>query len=65
MGSGSTGKAAMYENKERDANYKFIGIELNEEYLKISKARIDFSASQLDLKPEEVKEVKPKKSWYK
>ena len=31
-GSGSTGKAVMYENKERDANYKYVGIELTEEY---------------------------------
>lgn len=27
MGSGSTGKAVMFENRERDANYKFIGME--------------------------------------
>ena len=43
-GSGSTGKAAMYENKDRNAEYKYIGIELSEEYLQISKARIDFAA---------------------
>ena len=41
-GSGSTGKAVMYENKERDKNYKYIGIELEPEYLNISKARLDF-----------------------
>ena len=41
-GSGSTGKAVMYENKERKANYRYIGIELNEQYLDISKARIDY-----------------------
>lgn len=41
-GSGSTGKAVMYENKERDANYKYIGIELTEEYLPIAKARIEY-----------------------
>lgn len=40
-GSGSTGKAVMYENKERHKDYKYIGIELNKEYLEISKARID------------------------
>jgi len=40
-GSGSTGKAAMYENKEKNKNYKYIGIELTEEYLPISKARIE------------------------
>ena len=43
MGSGSTGKAAMYENKERNANYHFIGVEMTNEYLPICKARIDFA----------------------
>ncbi len=42
MGSGSTGKAVMYENKERNANYKFIGIELTDEYLPIAEARIKY-----------------------
>lgn len=51
-GSGSTGKAVMYENKERNKNYKYIGIELTEEYLPISKARIDFVCN---LKREEEK----------
>ena len=41
-GSGSTGKAVMYENKEGNKNYKYIGIELTEEYLPISKARIEY-----------------------
>ena len=41
-GSGTTGKAVMYENKERNKNYKYIGIELTEEYLPISKARIEY-----------------------
>jgi site-specific DNA-methyltransferase (adenine-specific) len=41
-GSGSTGKAVMYENKERSKNYKYIGIELTEEYLPIAKARIEY-----------------------
>ena len=41
-GSGSTGKAVMFENKERNANYKYIGIELTDEYLPISKARIEY-----------------------
>ena len=35
MGSGSTGKAALLEN------FKFIGIELSEEYLNIAKSRIE------------------------
>lgn len=34
-GSGSTGKAAMIDG------YKFIGIEMNEEYIEIAKARIE------------------------
>ena len=46
MGSGSTGKACMYENKERNANYKFIGIELTEEYLPIAEARINYAMKQ-------------------
>ena len=41
-GSGSTGKAVMYENYERNKNYKYIGIELTEEYLPIAKARIEY-----------------------
>ena len=32
----------MYENRERNKNYKYIGIELTEEYLPISKARIEY-----------------------
>lgn len=40
-GSGSTGKAVMYENAEKNKGYKYIGIELTEEYLPISKARIE------------------------
>ena len=42
MGSGSTGKAVMIENVERNSNYKFIGIEMTEEYLPICQARINF-----------------------
>ena len=41
-GSGSTGKAAMYENKDNNKDYKYVGIELTPEYLPISKARIEF-----------------------
>lgn len=47
-GSGSTGKAVMYENKERDKNYKYIGIELTEEYLPLSKARIEYVCKDLE-----------------
>ena len=41
-GSGSTGKAAMYENREKNKNYKYIGIELTKEYLPIAKSRIEY-----------------------
>lgn len=40
LGSGSTGKAAMYEG------FKFVGIELTQEYLPIAKARIEFAINQ-------------------
>jgi DNA modification methylase len=40
MGSGSTGKAAMYED------FEFIGIEMTEEYLPIAKARIEFAINE-------------------
>ena len=33
----------MYENADRKVNYKYIGIELTEEYLPIAKARIEFA----------------------
>lgn len=45
-GSGSTGKATMYENVEKNKGYKYIGIELTEEYLPISKARIEYASNQ-------------------
>jgi site-specific DNA-methyltransferase (adenine-specific) len=51
-GSGGTGKAVMYENKERDKNYKYIGIELTEEYLPISKARIEYICGDLECNDE-------------
>lgn len=42
-GSGSTGKAVMWENKERDKGYKYIGIEMTEQYLPIVQARIEYA----------------------
>lgn len=42
-GSGSTGKAVMYENLDRNVGYKYIGIELTSEYLPISDARIKYA----------------------
>jgi site-specific DNA-methyltransferase (adenine-specific) len=56
MGSGSTGKAVMFENKERNANYKFIGIEMTEEYLPICEARINYAYNQYSYE-EEVEHV--------
>ena len=43
LGSGSTGKAAMYEG------FDFIGIELTPEYLPIAKARIEFALQNKEL----------------
>ena len=40
-GSGSTGKAVMYENLDYASGYKYIGIEITEKYLPIAKARIE------------------------
>lgn len=42
-GSGSTGKAVAFENRERNKDYKFIGIELNKEYLPLIVNRIDYA----------------------
>ena len=47
-GSGSTGKATMFENKDRNADYKYIGIELTSEYLPISQARIEYAINYVD-----------------
>jgi len=41
MGSGSTGKAAMYEG------FEFVGIELTDEYLPIAEARIEFAIEEM------------------
>ena len=57
MGSGSTGKAVMFENRERNVDYKFIGIELTEKYLPIAKARIDYALNQYEYDAKE-KEIK-------
>lgn len=50
--SGSTGKAVMYENKDRNKNYKYIWIELTEEYLPIAKARIEYVINKEEEKSE-------------
>ena len=48
MGSGSTGKAVMFENRERNANYHFIGVEMTDEYLPICNARIDYALNKYE-----------------
>lgn len=65
MGSGSTGKACMYENRDRNSDYKFIGIEMTEEYLPIARARIEYAANdkanvveEIVVENNEVKKVK-------
>ena len=62
-GSGSTGKAAMYENKDRNAGYKYIGIELTSEYLPIADARIRYAMG--DSSPVEYSEVVSNKTTQK
>lgn len=57
MGSGSTGKAVMYENRERNSGYKFIGIELTKEYLPICKARIEYAKKKDEYTNNETKQV--------
>lgn len=62
MGSGSTGKAVMFENRERSKNYKFVGIDLNEEYCNIANARIYYALNKFEydfLKEGEEKNIKP------
>ena len=56
--SGSTGKAVMFENRERNKNYKFIGIELEKEYLPIIVARIKYAKYKYEY--HEIKKSKEK-----
>jgi site-specific DNA-methyltransferase (adenine-specific) len=61
--SGSTWKAVMYENKDRNKNYKYIWIELTDEYLPIAKARIEYvinKGTEIE-KSEPKEEVKQRK----
>lgn len=64
MGSGSTGKAVMFENRERDANYKFIGIELTDEYLPIAQARIEYARDKFKYDLEQEKVTKGKQNIF-
>lgn len=58
MGSGSTGKATMFENRERKANYKFIGIDLDldNQYCEIANARIDYALNKFEYDEQEIRE---------
>lgn len=60
MGSGSTGKAVMFENRERKSNYYFIGVEMTSEYLPICKARIEYGKYkyEYDIKSEQAKDMR-------
>lgn len=53
-GSGSTGKAVINENRENNKGYKYIGIELSEEYCEIAKQRIEY-AQQNEIQSEKTK----------
>lgn len=53
MGSGSTGKACMIENNERGSGYHFIGVDLEEEYCEIAKARIEYGVNYKENKARE------------
>ena len=46
----------MFENRERNANYKFIGIELTDEYLPICEARIDYALNKFEYDAEKERE---------
>lgn len=58
MGSGSTGKATMFENREREANYNFIGIDLDldNQYCEIANARIDYALNKFIYDEQEIRE---------
>lgn len=60
----STGKAVMFENRERDANYKFIGIELTDEYLPIAQARIEYARDKFKYDLEQEKVTKGKQNIF-
>ena len=45
-GSGTTGKAAMFENRERNANYTITMCELTHDYIPIIEARCDYALNK-------------------
>lgn len=64
MGSGSTGKAVIFENAESKTNYKFVGIELDPNYIEVAKTRIDWAIKHAIEGYEEVV-INGKKELYK
>lgn len=60
-GSGTTGKAVAFENRERNCGYKYIGIELDPEYCKISESRIDYALNKYEYDVIEEKKENEKK----
>lgn len=63
-GSGSTGKAVAFENRERNANYKYIGIELDPEYCHISLARIDYALNKYEYDEKKERQEMKEKIGY-
>ena len=60
-GSGSTGKACMFENRERDANYTCVLVEMTPEYIPIIDARCDYALNKFQYDVlEEIKENEEK-----
>jgi len=59
-GSGSTGKATMFENRERNADYDITMVELTPEYIPIINARCDYALNkyEYDLAKEKVENEK-------
>ena len=47
-GSGTTGKAAMFENRERNANYTITMCELTHDYIPIIEARCDYALNKYE-----------------
>lgn len=60
-GSGSTGKAVAFENREHGGGYKYLGIELNKDYVDISLARIDYALNKYEYDAAKEKEENEKK----
>jgi hypothetical protein len=44
----------MFENRERNADYKFIGIEMTDEYIPIIVARLDYAENQYEYEKKKI-----------